>query len=362
MRARGGRAAARAAAARAARRARTPSARPPRSDEARPRRATGSSSRRPGRRRRGRRRLATAWPAVRRRRTCPRSRTCGACGCDPRARGRGAGRALVEAVVGLAPARRGSGALELSRHRRARRPPSALYARLGFRRTGVRAAARDATRRSTAARDGARLIPPPLPIETERLRLRFYDAGRPRARCSRSSRARTSRAGSTWGPRDRGGGRASRWRKKHRRDRASRRTATPFTLAIESRRRAPTSATSRSGLTSAEHRQGEIGFILHPDHHGRGYATEAAARAARARLRRRFGMRRIIGSLEARNAASRARAREARDAPRGAPRRERAGQGRVAERVLRVLAAEWRGSEPVAAAEVGDHPAQQQRP
>src|SRR5262249_17499105 len=28
--------------------------------------------------------------------------------------------------------------------------------------------------------------------------------------------------------------------------------------------------------TSAEHRQGEIGFVLHPDHHGRGYATEAA--------------------------------------------------------------------------------------
>ncbi len=28
---------------------------------------------------------------------------------------------------------------------------------------------------------------------------------------------------------------------------------------------------------SAEHRQAEIGFILHPDHHGRGYATEAAA-------------------------------------------------------------------------------------
>src|SRR3712207_9269926 len=29
-------------------------------------------------------------------------------------------------------------------------------------------------------------------------------------------------------------------------------------------------------LTSAEHRQGEIGFLVHPDHQGRGYATEAA--------------------------------------------------------------------------------------
>lgn len=28
---------------------------------------------------------------------------------------------------------------------------------------------------------------------------------------------------------------------------------------------------------SEEHRQGEVGYILHPDHHGKGYATEAAA-------------------------------------------------------------------------------------
>lgn len=27
---------------------------------------------------------------------------------------------------------------------------------------------------------------------------------------------------------------------------------------------------------SSEHRQGEIGFVLHPDHHGHGYAAEAA--------------------------------------------------------------------------------------
>jgi RimJ/RimL family protein N-acetyltransferase len=54
---------------------------------------------------------------------------------------------------------------------------------------------------------------------------------------------------------------------------------------------------------SAEHRQAEIGFIFHPDHHGRGYATEAA----RAVLRLAFaehGFHRVIGRLEARNAAS----------------------------------------------------------
>ena len=40
------------------------------------------------------------------------------------------------------------------------------------------------------------------------------------------------------------------------------------------------------GWASAGHRQAEIGFVFHPDHHGQGYATEAAARAPRAGLRR----------------------------------------------------------------------------
>jgi RimJ/RimL family protein N-acetyltransferase len=49
--------------------------------------------------------------------------------------------------------------------------------------------------------------------------------------------------------------------------------------------------------------QGEIGFILHPDHQGRGYALEAA----RAMLDIGFrdaGLRRIIGRCDARNLAS----------------------------------------------------------
>jgi RimJ/RimL family protein N-acetyltransferase len=54
---------------------------------------------------------------------------------------------------------------------------------------------------------------------------------------------------------------------------------------------------------SAEHRGGEIGFVLHPDHHGRGYATEAG----REMLRLGFdglGLHRIIGRLDAANTAS----------------------------------------------------------
>ncbi|MEZ0493426.1 GNAT family N-acetyltransferase [Kineococcus sp. TBRC 1896] len=55
--------------------------------------------------------------------------------------------------------------------------------------------------------------------------------------------------------------------------------------------------------TSREHRQGEIGFITHPDHAGRGYATEAA----QLMLRLGFddlGLHRISASLDARNIAS----------------------------------------------------------
>jgi RimJ/RimL family protein N-acetyltransferase len=56
-------------------------------------------------------------------------------------------------------------------------------------------------------------------------------------------------------------------------------------------------------LLSAEHRQAEIGFIIHPDHHGRGYATETGRVLLRLAFET-FGMHRVVGCLEPRNAAS----------------------------------------------------------
>jgi RimJ/RimL family protein N-acetyltransferase len=49
--------------------------------------------------------------------------------------------------------------------------------------------------------------------------------------------------------------------------------------------------------------QGEIGFILHPDHQGHGYAFEAAQAMLEIGFRN-AGLRRIIGRCDARNAAS----------------------------------------------------------
>jgi RimJ/RimL family protein N-acetyltransferase len=54
---------------------------------------------------------------------------------------------------------------------------------------------------------------------------------------------------------------------------------------------------------SVEHQQGEFGFVFHPDHHGRGYAGEAAVEM----LRLGFDdlkLHRIIGRADGRNTAS----------------------------------------------------------
>jgi RimJ/RimL family protein N-acetyltransferase len=54
---------------------------------------------------------------------------------------------------------------------------------------------------------------------------------------------------------------------------------------------------------SREHRQGEIGYVFHPDHGGHGYATEAAEVMLRLGFEA-LGLHRIIGRLDGRNTAS----------------------------------------------------------
>ena len=57
------------------------------------------------------------------------------------------------------------------------------------------------------------------------------------------------------------------------------------------------------GFVSEEHLAGEIGYIVHPDHHGRGYATEAGQAVLRVAFED-LRLHRVTGSVEARNVAS----------------------------------------------------------
>jgi RimJ/RimL family protein N-acetyltransferase len=54
---------------------------------------------------------------------------------------------------------------------------------------------------------------------------------------------------------------------------------------------------------SAVHRCAEVGFVVHPDHHGRGFATDATAELLRMGFEE-LGLHRIYGRIDARNAAS----------------------------------------------------------
>ena len=56
-------------------------------------------------------------------------------------------------------------------------------------------------------------------------------------------------------------------------------------------------------LPSASHEQGEIGYILAPQHHGRGFATEAARELMRIAFDE-IGLHRVVGRIEPRNGAS----------------------------------------------------------
>jgi RimJ/RimL family protein N-acetyltransferase len=56
-------------------------------------------------------------------------------------------------------------------------------------------------------------------------------------------------------------------------------------------------------VVDPDNRQGEIGFIFDPAHQGHGYATEAA-RALLDDAFERYGLHRVYGRLEPRNAAS----------------------------------------------------------
>ena len=99
-----------------------------------------------------------------------------------------------------------------------------------------------------------------------------------------------------------------------------------------------------ANVAVGEHRQGEIGFMLHPDHQGHGYATEAAE----AMLEFAFGtyrLHRVFGSVHPSNTAS-ARVLERLGMRQEAQVIENAwGKGEWhSEAVYAILAQEWRAA------------------
>jgi RimJ/RimL family protein N-acetyltransferase len=137
-----------------------------------------------------------------------------------------------------------------------------------------------------------------LPIETSRLRLRALvpeDLGAMHAIQSRADVTRWL----YWDPRSEDEMRAVLARQIARTREAP---ETGVSLALELK--ATGEPVGHVSMTVApQHRQGEIGFILHPDHQGHGYATEAGE-AMLALAFDTYDLHRVCGRLEARNVAS----------------------------------------------------------
>jgi RimJ/RimL family protein N-acetyltransferase len=258
---------------------------------------------------------------------------------DPAARGGGAGRALMDAALADARAA-GLSRAELTVTDRA---PAAerLYAAAGFRPTGhTFPLARDPAITEKAM--AVAFLPPP-PIETERLRLRPYTEADEEALYAIQSREDVTR----WLPWP------SRTREQSRRSLAMKIAATEiltdedtYTPAIEIKETGELAGDVMLRAASHEHRSGEIGYMLHPDHQGKGYMTEACRPMLELGFTC-FGLRRIFARLEPRNPAS------ARVLERLGMRKEAhlvenewlRGEWQ-SELIYAQLAAEWRQSQP----------------
>jgi RimJ/RimL family protein N-acetyltransferase len=138
-----------------------------------------------------------------------------------------------------------------------------------------------------------------LPIETESLRLRLLVPEDLAAVHAFESRADVCRW-LYWGPRSEQECREALERKIAR---ARDAPETGVALAVELEASGEVVGHTDLTLGAPEHRQGELGFVMHPDHHGRGYATEAA-RAMLALGFATYRLHRIEARAEPRNSAS----------------------------------------------------------
>jgi RimJ/RimL family protein N-acetyltransferase len=141
---------------------------------------------------------------------------------------------------------------------------------------------------------------PPFPIRTERLDLRPFEEADLDAMAAYRANVEVVRY-LYWEPQNRDQARAAL---------ATRRNQVAFreegdTVALAVVVRETGAMVGEVCLTwrSAEHRQAEVGFVIHPDHQGSGYAAEAT-RAVLALGFDTCGFHRIRGSTDPRNLAS----------------------------------------------------------
>lgn len=144
------------------------------------------------------------------------------------------------------------------------------------------------------------ILRPSYPLLTERLLLRpFHDADLD-ALCVMDGDPNVTRY-LYWGPRSRAEVRASLARR--RRMTTIEREGDAIRLAAVLRDGGTLVGDVSLHYRSREHGQAEVGFVLHPDHQGRGYATEATTVLLGLGFDE-LGLHRIVGRCDARNTAS----------------------------------------------------------
>jgi len=133
---------------------------------------------------------------------------------------------------------------------------------------------------------------PQLPIQTARLRLRRLVPGDLAALHAIHSREDVTRW-LYWDPRNEGEVRTS----------LDAHIARPFDEGVVLAIDLEGELIGTANVAVGEHRQGEIGFMLHPDHQGHGYATEAAEAIVELAFDA-YRLHRVYGCVEPRNTAS----------------------------------------------------------
>src|SRR3954469_4240668 len=144
------------------------------------------------------------------------------------------------------------------------------------------------------------MLRPDYPVTTARLLLRPFTPDDLDALNSFQSRADVARY-LYWGPRSRAESAAALAKRVH--SSTLNKEGQVLAVAVELSATGQLIGDLNLEWLSAEHRQGEIGFIFHPDHHGQGFAREAAIEILRLGFEG-LGLPRMIGRCDAHNTAS----------------------------------------------------------